>query len=714
MATAYADTSRALTVIKPKAVNHDDVTEMVRRFEESEQATQTAREKAERDRDYYDGKQWTADEEKDLKKRGQPVVTFNRIQRKVNLLKGLEAQTRKDPKCFPREPGDEGAAQAATDALRYVCDDSNWDQVRSDAFEAIIVEGTGAVMVGAKNAKQGIDPELTSIPWDRFWYDPHSRRANFSDAKYMGIVTWMDDDTALAKWPDAKDIIEETHSQERSSATATYDDRPQFQIWSDPKRKRIRVIEAYYLEGKKWMRCVYTKAGFLEAPEPSPYEDEDKKPSCPIHAISLYVDRDNNRYGEVRAMISPQDEVNKRRSKGLHLINSRQTRISRAAGIEASAAKRELAKPDGVLIADDGEVEILVTGDMAAANFQMLQEAKAEIDLLGPNADIAGKGGNDQSGRAILANQQGGMLEVASPMDRLRQLSLAVYGAIWARVRQYWDGPRWIRVTNDERDIRFVGLNQPKTLKDLMKVAAEGDKNAMQELGQMAPGLAQALQAAAQGDQEATAKIAMVLQSPLATQPVKIENNIGEIDVDISIDEGMDTPTVAAEQFDTLSKMIPAAVGMPPQFLEIWVQASSLRDKDKILDLIKKQSDPAQAQQAQQQQIQAETQTEMMKIQAKGQVDVQKATIDAEARVRIAMIDAQAKREIAAAQAEADANAAQSKLVSDAVKEQGAQSRHDSQMAMEAANLQTQHQHHEDEMAMRAHEAKQPPERQAA
>jgi hypothetical protein len=103
----------------------------VREFEESEETTRDSRDKAERDRDYYDEKQWTAAEKATLKKRGQPVVIYNRIKRKVNSLTGLEKQTRKDPKAFPRNPDDEEAAQAATDTLRYVCEDSRWDDKRS-------------------------------------------------------------------------------------------------------------------------------------------------------------------------------------------------------------------------------------------------------------------------------------------------------------------------------------------------------------------------------------------------------------------------------------------------------------------------------------------------------------------------------------------------------------------------------------------------------
>jgi hypothetical protein len=582
---------------QPKADAAYDIGYHTKRFEEAEDSTRTARADAERDRDYYDGKQLTSDEIAALRKRGQPPVIYNRIQRKVNYLKGLETQTRKDPKAFPRTPGDDGSAQAATDALRYVCDDQDWDAKRSDAYENIIVEGTCAIMVGAAQVRSKadlkgstsltpptIDPELIHIAWDRFYYDPYSRRVDFSDAAYMGIVTWMDVSEAKRKFPGREDAIDSTLALSRD--TETYDDRPKHNLWADYTRRRVRVNEEYYLDPRGvWTTCTYTKSGFLIDPEPSPYLDSDGEPESPIKAMSAYVDRDNNRYGEVRAMISPQDEINKRRSKGLHLINSRQLRISRSAtagngGMEASDFKREFAKPDGIVFAENGEVEVLQTGDMAAANIQLLQEAKAEIDLLGPNAALSGKNENDQSGRAILAQQQGGMVEVALLMDRLRQLSLAVYRSIWARIRQYWDGPRWIRITNDERNLQWVGLNIPKSM---LEVAQER----------------------LQGDPDAEMKIALLARDPMAQQPVEIQNPVGEMDIDIVLDEGMDTPTVQAEQFDMLTKMLPSMTHLPPEAMELLVTASSLRDKDKLLEIIENmkakaaQPDPAAQQQQQ-------------------------------------------------------------------------------------------------------------------
>ncbi len=574
-----------------------DVADLVAMFEDSEQATRPARQLSERDRDYYDGKQWTDTEIKALRDRKQPIVTFNRIQRKVDYLSGLERQQRKDPKAFPRNPKDEDAANAATDAIRYACDNADWDEIRSAAWDNLLIEGTAAVIVGHKKTKEGFDPDIQHIAWDRYFHDPYSARPDLSDKAFDGVVTWFDLDVAVRKWPEGKDVLTETWMADKG--TDTYDDKPKDKLWSDYKRKRVRVVEMYYLKADQWMRCVFTKSGYLEEPAPSPYTDEDGKPENPIKSISLYIDRENNRYGDVRVLISPQDEINKRRSKGLHLITMRQVRVSPTAYQDAEKARRELAKPDGVLTGEKDDIEILPTADMARGNFEMLQEAKAEIDLLGANSALAGKNENDMSGRAILAQQQGGMVEVARMFDRLRQLSIEVYRAVWNRIRQMWTAERWIRVTDDERNMKFVGLNQQVTLAMLVQEAMQGDEKAVQKLSQSIN--PQLLQAAMQGDPQAQAVFGQFVQAN-GQQVVETRNAVNELDVDIVIDESMDTPTVQAEQFDTLTKMLPGMFpqGMPPQALELLIEASSLRNKEKLLDMLQKGPDPQQQQEEQQ------------------------------------------------------------------------------------------------------------------
>lgn len=575
----------------------DNLTDLIRKFEEAEEASQEARAEAERARDYYDGRQLTSDEIKALKKRKQPIVIENLIQPKIDYLCGLERQTRTDPKAYPRTAQHEDDATAATDALRYVADDQNFDVKRSAVFQNMLIEGVGAVEVIAHRVKEGIDPKVVIVPWDRLFFDPHSSQHDFSDALYLGFVTWMDAQEAKERWEGKEAIIDATVSKASSSITETYDDKPKWTHWADSKRQRVRIVTIYCKKGEIWYRSVFTQAGELEEYSPSPWLDDEGRPECGLIVQSAYVDRDNDRYGPVRNWISLQDEVNKRRSKFLHLSNSRQLRISNNAGKDAEAWRRELARPDGVVVAEQGEVEIIGTGDMAAGHFNLLAEAKQAIQLTGPNATMQGKSGQDQSGRAILALQQGGMTEMAPLLDNLRHFNIRVFRAIWNRIRQFWTAERWVRVTDDEKNVRFVGLNVTQGHMAMMKIS-------------------DALKAG-EIDQQTAAQYAQQVQmDPAMQQPA---NTVAEMDVDIQIDEVAETPSLQIEQFEQLAKLAPMA---PPQYLptmfELMIEASNLRNKDKLREITKKMSQPQQdpAQEMQQQMFMAAEQAKIEKTQS--------------------------------------------------------------------------------------------------
>lgn len=553
-------------------------TELVRKFEASDEASQGARAEAEKGRDYYDGRQLTPEQMKALKQRKQPIVIENLIRPKVDYLCGLERQTRTDPRAYPRTAMHDDDANAVTDALRYVTDDQDYPIKRSGVWQHMLIEGFGGVEVGHIEAKGWLDPKVTKLDWDRLFFDPHSSRADFSDADYLGYVTWMDVTEAKRRWPGKESVIDATVGKGTGGVLDTYEDKPRWKNWCDKDRKRVRIVTIYDRSQGQWERCVYTLSGELEECAPSPYLDEDGKPECAIILQSAYVDRDNDRYGIVRDYMTLQDEVNKRRSKFLHLANSRPVRISPESGLNAEDARREFNRPDGVLIAGAGEVEDMSSGNMAAGHFNLLAEAKDAIKQVGPNATMQGKAGQDQSGRAILALQQGGMTEMAPLLDNLRHFNIRVYRAIWNRIRQFWTGERWVRVTDDEKNVRFVGLNTTQ--------------------GSLAAGKVRDALKAGKIDEEQARQFAMQIQSdPSMMQPA---NQIAEVDVDIEIDEAADAPTLQIEQFEQLAKLAPMA---PPQYMptmfEMLVEASNLRNKDKLREIAQKMSAPQQPDPAQ-------------------------------------------------------------------------------------------------------------------
>lgn len=551
-------------------------------FENAEDASETARARAEQARDYYDGEQLTEEEIATLQKRGQPVMVANRIKPKINYLRGLEKKSRMDPKAYPRNPGDEEGAQAATDALRYVCDAEVFDQTSSRTWDNILVEGFGGADVIVED-DGGPVPRIRVVHyrWDRLFYDPHSAEPDFSDAKFVGGVIWADEDAIEADWPDAaEEAIKGAY--EYSATTKTYDDKPKGAIWSDYDRKRIRVVQMHWAKGREWWTATFTAGGFLSPPQKSPYLDERGRPECSLIMQSGYVDRDNNRYGAIKDMIGPQDEINKRRSKALHHFTMRQVVIEDGAVQDEDTTRAELAKPDGLIkVAPQARFDVLPNTDQAAGHLQLLQEAKGELEAVGPNATMQGRQGGAASGRAIALTQQGGAIEVdGALLDHHRAWKHRVYRAIWNRVRQFWTAEKWIRITENERNVRFVGLNRPMTYQDAVE--------------QLPP------------DQQQQAAQELSMRGIRPDQPVigqdgkpALLNNVAELDVDIVLDESPDIATLQIEQFQKLGEMFPIiAQAVPPLVVpltEMLIEASSLKNKDQLLDKIQEMQQPQQA-----------------------------------------------------------------------------------------------------------------------
>lgn len=559
-------------------VEYDDHLGMlIKYFEESEDLGRKARELSERDRDYtdnFDDSQWTTAQKATLAKRKQPAITSNYIKRKVSTLTGGERRMRSDPKAFPRNPQDEQTSNAATDSLRFVGDSNKFNVTRSKGYEEMLVEGTCGADVVVERTPKEAKVCIKRVPWDRLFWDPHSRASDFSDAKFKGIVIWRDANR------NDQDVLGETL---RSSGSETYDDRPKT-AWVDSKRTRVRVVQIHYLHDGEWMVATFTKAGFVEPPVISPYRDRDGRSACSLIMRSAYVDRENNRFGAVRDWISPQDEINKRRQKMLHLLSVRQTYGNKRAVQDAKLAKDQLKDPDGHLeINDDAtfgrDFGILPTGDLAAGHAEMLRLTISEMNAQGPNAAMAGKAPGSQSGRALEAQMQAGSVEMEPLVDELRQWTREIYEAAWMRIRQFWTDETWVRVTDDDRNLKFVGLNKKVTLEERLMQMPEARR--VQEMQ----------------------RLQLVPNDPRLQAVVGVENDVSGLDVDIEIEEGPDLSTLQSEQFETLAGLAKAGLPIPPDAI---VEASSLRNKDAILKKMRGEDDKANPQLAQaQQQIQA-------------------------------------------------------------------------------------------------------------
>jgi hypothetical protein len=372
------------------------------------------------------------------------------------------------------------------------------------------------------------------------------------------------------------------------------------------------LIEEYAVERGEWKRIVYIAAGVLEY-GPSPYlefvEGGGQRPCNPIVAQSCYVDKENARYGTVRDMICIQDEINASRSRSLHLMNSRQiqcTDIS-APPVDADTVRQEASKADGVIPMGWQKVD---TSEMTQANMLRMQEAKAEIERMGPVPAIVGRAvAESSSGRSKQISQQAGMTELARPLGRLAGWELRCYVQMWFRAKQFWTTEKWVRITDNVRTPEFLKVNEPVTLNKALQAAMGGDKEAIAALGQIIP--PEALQAASQGDPQAVALIQQYA-TVNGDMQVMVKNRLAEMDVDIILDTVPDTATLEEETWSDLRELAQAFVAMgkdifSPEF-ELFIEMSPLQDKARILEKLKKFREESQQGQADQQQQAAQAQ----------------------------------------------------------------------------------------------------------
>src|SRR3972149_1640438 len=69
---------------------------------EARDASTEFRNRSEKAHNYYDHEQWTEEERLELRERGQPDTTINRIKPAIDLILGTESKVRVDYKAAPR------------------------------------------------------------------------------------------------------------------------------------------------------------------------------------------------------------------------------------------------------------------------------------------------------------------------------------------------------------------------------------------------------------------------------------------------------------------------------------------------------------------------------------------------------------------------------------------------------------------------------------
>lgn len=525
-------------------------------------------------RHYYHGAQWTPEEIRILRARRQPIITFNRTSRKVDGIVGLVQRLRQDPKAFPRNPQNGTGAEVVTQSVRAVLDGADWEYLDFECCKQAAIEGVAGIELKLVEGDHQ-DPDVTAdfIFGDDFFYDPRSFKPDFSDARYMGIAKWLDVDAAVELFPDKEDELR-TLMVDTGFDLTTHSDR-EFK-WVYVNEQRLRLVEHWYKHKGRWHWAFYCSFMLL-ARGTSPFLDERNRPCNKFVMFSASVDHDGDRYGFPRNLKGPQDELNQRRSKALHMANTRRLIAHKGAVDDVEIARREWARPDGYIEVNPGrEIKPDDTTMDQKAQLDLMADARSEIDSFASITPdrLGADDASAHSGVAINLLQKAGLAELGSFIKYYENWTLRVYRAVWNVVRSTWKAERWIRVNvGNEEAVSWIQLNG-------IGVDQWG-------------------------------------------RPTWV-NKIGALNVDIILDKGPDTANVLLDVLDVLKTMPPGTV--PPQiFIKLAPISESI--KKELLQLMQQASQQQQQQDPQAQLAQVKIATEKIKAgvaQQKGQAEVQR------------------------------------------------------------------------------------------
>lgn len=486
-----------------------------------------------KDHDFYDGDQWDAEDVLVLKERGQMPLVFNTIKPTVDWLIGTERRTRVDYRVLPREKNDTEGAEYKTALLKYISDVNRLQYARSRAFSDAVKCGVGWMEIGVRSDPTE-EPLYTGYEdWRNIWHDQLSTEPDLSDARFVCREKYVDLDVAMAMFPDRHDVLMASAISGGNyslSDTNMLDDvdaeRDIYEAGSgilDQCRTRVKLIECWYrqiwngkivrgeslgtLDGSIYDPSMKSMAALVEEGHATVYDAVRMQVRCMIYcdggvlqdAMSPYrhnrfpfvpvwgfrKKRGNVPYGVVRGIIDPQSDLNKRRSKALHILSTAQVIADEDAVEDWDEAMDEVSRPDGLVKIKKGSMfEIQRTDKLAEEHVMLMNDDRRYIESTGGVTDeMMGRESNAQSGKAILARQDQGHAVTAELFDNLR-MSMQLAGEIMlSLVEQYYTERKTIRILGDRGQAQYMTVNEEQedgsVLNDITERQADFQVDAM-------------------------------------------------------------------------------------------------------------------------------------------------------------------------------------------------------------------------------------------
>lgn len=460
---------------------------------------------------YKDGDQWDDEDKEIVEARGQKASVFNIIKQNVDWLVGTEKRTRVDYAILPRRKAESKEAEAKTKLIKYISDINKAGFARSLAFEDAIISGKGYLDHGVRSDNTEEPLYIRYEDWRNVWDDSLAKERDNSDGRYQFLSKIVDYDIAVAMFPARADVIRLALNQSDSAIdefieTDVDPENDELNEMGNPlemdnQRDRVRLISCEYKIPTKQKIIRGKGLGTLNGVE---YDETnadmkhlvDNGHASTFDAVRMVMwkmifcgnsvlqnrkriynhqhfslvpmwcykkKKDNNCYGIVLNQIDPADDLNKRRSKALYILSTKQSMAETGAIDDHDAFIAERDRPDGHMEVNSlAGVKLIEERDIADAHIKLMEQDIKFIESVGGVSDEArGVETNATSGIAIQTRERQAHVTTAEPFDNYRY-AFQVSGEIQlSLMEQFFTQEKTFRITGAKGLPDFVDVNMP-------------------------------------------------------------------------------------------------------------------------------------------------------------------------------------------------------------------------------------------------------------
>ena len=178
---------------------------------------------AQEDREFRLGQQWTKEQARVLKERGQAPIVVNRLHPAVEMAKAMLTANRPQFRVSPREDSDNQVAQLINGLLAYIWDISDGVSALRNVVDDYYVSGMGVMMVYQDPMKDNGKGEVCIKDIDPLdvYIDPNSRDRFCDDAENIIVSRMFTKEQAKKMYPMYDSKIKNANSDRASDRPDT-------------------------------------------------------------------------------------------------------------------------------------------------------------------------------------------------------------------------------------------------------------------------------------------------------------------------------------------------------------------------------------------------------------------------------------------------------------------------------------------------------------